>query len=139
MHRIAVVALVAVVFLGSVSAAEAQSRSTWGWITAAAGGGLIAAAFDYSPDQCPAGYSRHTYDNLPTQCVFISYDPPYDSDIQEATTGVELSRRGLLWAGVGAMVGGVVLALIPGGQAVSRTVDVQMSPGRVTVGRTFGF
>lgn len=139
MHRIAVVALVAVVFLGSASAAEAQSRSTWGWITTAAGGGLIAAAFDYSPDQCPAGYSTHTADNLPTQCVFISYDPPYDSDIQEATTGVELSRRGLLWAGVGAMVGGVVLALIPGGQAVSRAVDVQMSPGRVTVGRTFGF
>ena len=95
--------------------------------------------FTNSPDQCPAGYSTHTADNLPTQCVFISYDPPYDSDIQEATTGVELSRRGLLWAGVGAMVGGVVLALIPGGQAVSRAVDVQMSPGRVTVGRTFGF
>ena len=134
--RIAVV--VSLVVLVFSSTAEAQSRSTWGWITAAAGGGLIAAAFNYSPDQCPSGYSTHTADNLPTQCIFVSRTPPYDTDIQEATTGVELARHGVLWAGVGAM-GGIVLAVLPGGNAVSRAVDVQISPGRVTVGRTFGF
>lgn len=139
MHRIAVVALVAIVLFGSASAAEAQSRRTWGWITAAAGGGLIAAAFNYSPDQCPPGYSTHTYEGLPTQCVFVRTRPPYDTDVRDATTGVELARRGVLWAGVGAMVGGAVLAVLPGGSAVSRTVDVQVSPNRVTVGRTFGF
>ena len=52
---------------------------------------------------------------------------------------LSLARRGLLWAGVGAMVGGVVLAILPGGNTVSRVVDVQVSPDRVTVGRTFGF
>ena len=135
--RIAVVVLLASLVFSST--AEAQSRRAWGWVTAAAGGGLIAAAFNYSPDQCPSGYSTHTADNLPTQCIFISRTPPYDTDIQEATTGVELARRGVLWAGVGAMVGGIVLAVLPGGSAVSRAVDVQIAPDRVTVGRTFGF
>ena len=137
MHRIVVFILLS--FFMFSSTAEAQSRRTWGWITAAAGGGLIAAAFNYSPDQCPPGYSTHTYDYGATQCVYISPTPPYDSDIREATTDVELARRGVLWAGVGAMIGGVVLAVLPGGRSVSRVVDVQVSPDRVTIGRTFGF
>ena len=44
----------------------------------------------------------HTYQDLPTQCVFVSSRPPYDTNVQDATTKAILKRRGLLWAGVGA-------------------------------------
>ena len=73
------------------------------------------------------------------QRVYFRTMPPYDSDVREATTGIKLARPGVLWAGVGVMGGGVVLALPPGGQRATQAVDVQVAPGRVTVDRTFGF
>ena len=64
---------------------------------------MTALAFDYRGDQCPTGYSLHTYQDIPSQCVWISTVPPYDSDIRDATTAVTLKRKAMLWSGVVAM------------------------------------
>lgn len=136
--RLAVAAL-AVVALHAP--AEAQSKKTLGAVLAIAGGGMMAGAFDYRADVCPDGYSTHTFHNRPTECLFVSSTPPFNTDVQEATTKATLKRQRLLWAGLGAAVGGVVLLLLPGetGQAASRAVDVQIAPDRVKLGKTFSW
>lgn len=140
-HVAVAVVVVAVVSLTETEPATAQSRQVIGVTTVLVGAGLMAGAFDYRGDVCPAGYSTHRYQNLPTQCVFVSNRPPYNSDVQEATTKVRLKRRGMLWSGLGAVGVGVVLFMLPGdaGQAVSRTVDIRVAPDRVQFGKTFGF
>lgn len=130
--RIAAAAVLAGV-LGAAQPAAAQSRGTMGVLTLVAGSGLIAAAFDYKRDVCPAGYTTHTYENEPTLCFFVS--PSGDSDTREADTKVRLKRRGLLWAGLGAVGAGAVLLLLPD-NPVTRNFDVEVSPERVAVGRT---
>ena len=131
--------VVAVVTLHAPAAA--QSKTTLGTVLVIAGGGMMAGAFNYRSDVCPEGYSTHTYQDLPTQCLFASSIPPYDTDVREATTKATLKRQRLLWAGLGAAVGGVVLLLLPGetGQAASRAVDIQIAPDRVKLGKTFGW
>ena len=101
----------------------------------------MAGAFDYRADVCPDGYSTHTFHNRPTECLFVSSTPPFNTDVQEATTKATLKRQRLLWAGLGAAVGGVVLLLLPGetGQAAARAVDIQIAPDRVKLGKTFGW
>ena len=135
----AAVAFAAIVALHAP--AEAQSKTKAGAALLITGGILMAGAFDYKTDICPSGYSTHTYQDLPTQCVYVSYSPPYNSDVRDATTKATLKRRGLLWGGLGAAVGGVVLLLLPGntGQAVSKAVNIKIDPERVQVGKTFGW
>lgn len=130
--RIAAAAVLAGV-LAAAQPAAAQSRGTMGVLTLVAGSGLIAAAFDYKRDVCPAGYTTHTYENEPTLCFFVS--PSGDSDTREADTKVRLKRRGLLWAGLGAVGAGAVLLLLPD-NPVTRNFDVEVSPERVAFGRT---
>lgn len=102
---------------------------------------LTLAAFDYRGGVCPDGYSRHTYEGLGTQCVYISSRPPYNSDVRNATTAVRLKRRWMLYSGLGSIAGGLILALLPGdpGQAVSNAIDLRIDPDRVKIGKTIGF
>lgn len=131
--RIAAAAVLAGMLGVAAQPAAAQSRGTTGVLALVAGSGLIAAAFDYKRDVCPAGYTTHTYENEPTLCFFVS--PSGDTDTREADTKARLKRRGLLWAGLGAVGAGAVLLLLPD-NPVTRNFDVEVSPERVAVGRT---
>ena len=113
--------------------AQAAGRKVAGAVLAVAGAGLIAGAFDWST-QCPPGYSTHTFQNLPTQCVFIS---SRGSDVQEATTKLSFERPALVWAGAATAVTGVVLLLLP--KKVAKTVQLSVAPSRVSASKTFGF
>ena len=124
-RRIAVMLAAALVF-GGAADAQAADKTTVGASVLAIGGVLTALAFDYRSDQCPPGYTLHTYDNLPSQCSFISVDR---TDFREATTAVELKRKGMLWSGLGAMGLGAVIAMLPDDSPMA-DIDVGVDPAR---------
>ncbi len=138
MKRTLMVAACVPVLLSAVSPAAAQSRKTTGIVSILAGAGLVIAAFDYETDICPEGYSRHTYQHQPTQCVYVSPDWPFDTDVRDATTEATFTRPKLAWAGIGAVGLGAVLLTLPDNR-VTRDLDVQVSPERVAVRRRFGW
>ena len=126
------------VLLATAASADAQSRKTTGIVSILAGAGLVVAAFDYETDICPDGYSKHTSQYQPTQCLYVSLDPPFDTDLRDATTDADFTRPKLAWAGIGAIGLGAVLLTLPDNR-VTRDLDVQVSPERVAVRREFGW
>lgn len=138
MRTVAAFAAFVVAVMLAAAPAEAQSRDTVGWISVAAGAGLLAAAFNYEGDICPDGYSIHTYQHQPTQCYYSSPTPPYNSDLRDASTRITYKRPGLMWAGIGAIGLGAVLLTLPE-NPVTRDLDVQASPERFAVTRRFGW
>ena len=138
MKRMLTAAVCVLLLLSVAAPAAAQSRKTTGIVSILAGAGLVIAAFDYETDICPEGYSTHTYQHQPTQCVFVSPDWPFDTDIRDATTEATFTRPKLAWTGVGAVGLGVVLLTLPDNR-VTRNLDVQVSPERVAVRRKFGW
>ncbi len=138
MKRTLMVAACVLVLLSAASPAAAQSRKTTGIVSLLAGAGLVIAAFDFESDICPEGYSTHTYQHQPTQCVFVSPDWPFDTDVRDATTDATFARPKLAWAGIGAVGLGAVLLTLPDNR-VTRDLDVQVSPERVAVRRKFGW
>ena len=137
MKRIVTVAVGVLLLLSVAAPAPAQSRKTTGIVSILAGAGLVIAAFDYETDICPEGYSRHTYQHQPTQCVYVSADS-FDTDVRDASTEATFTRPKLAWAGIGAVGLGAVLLTLPDNR-VTRDLDVQVSPERVAVRRKFGW
>ncbi len=123
MQRLAI-GLMLVAVLGVVAPAHARTagKTKAGAILTLSGSALVLAAFDYTGDQCPEGYSTHTYENLSTQCVFLSRS---GSDVRTATTGITYKRPGLMWSGLGVAATGIVLLLLP---ERARMVDVSVTP-----------
>ena len=138
MKTIVTAAIVFLLLLSVAAPAAAQSRKTTGIVSILAGAGLVIAAFDYETDICPEGYSKHTYQNQPTQCFFTSPVPPFDTDLRDATTEADFTRPKLAWAGIGAVGLGAVLLTLPDNR-VTRDLDVQVSTERVAVRRKFGW
>ena len=138
MKKIPTAAACVLVLLATAASADAQSRKTTGIVSILAGAGLIVAAFDYETDICPDGYSKHTSQYQPTQCLYVSLDPPFDTDLRDATTAADFTRPKLAWAGIGAVGLGAVLLTLPDNR-VTRDLDMQVSPERVAVRRKFGW
>lgn len=113
----------------------AAGKDKAGAIFVLAGAGLMAGAFDYKGDQCPAGYTTHTAQNLPTQCFLVRSNG--STDIREATTGVTFKRKPMMWAGVGSVATGIVLFMLPSG--AQNTVDISITPQGVAASKTFTF
>lgn len=132
MLRIIVGALVVGMFLAAPVPARAADRDILGLILVGAGGGLIAAAFNYEGDQCPPGYTVHTFESDSTLCHRFTSS---GSDTKEATVKTTFERPGLLWGGLGAAAAGVVLMLLPEGQ--EPVVDVSLTPDGWRASKTF--
>ncbi len=130
--RIFVGALVVGMFCAAPAPSHAADRDTVGLILIGAGAGLVATAFNYEGDQCPAGYTVHTYENEPKLCHRFSWA---GSDTQNATTKTTFERPGLLWSGIGAAAAGVVMMLLPEGQG--SMVDVSLTPDGWRASKTF--
>ena len=132
MQRFAVAVLIAVLVVPAETHADGKKQA--GGILTTAGGALMLSAFNYKGDQCPPGYTTHTSQGLPTQCVYISSS---GSDVREATTAVTYKRPALMWTGVGAATAGIVLLLLPGRAA--NVVDVSVTPTGWLASKTFEF
>ena len=115
--------------------AQAADKTIVGGSVLLVGGALTALAFDYRGDQCPTGYTLHTYDNLPSQCSFISTTR---TDIREATTAVTLKRRGMMWSGVAAMGLGAVIFLLPDNSPMA-DIDIGVARGGWRATKTIGW
>ncbi len=138
MKKIGTAACVFLLVSAAPASAQQWSRQTTGIVTLSAGVGLVFAAFDFTFDVCPEGYSTHTYQNQPTQCLYVSPSPPFDTDVRDATTEASLSHPKLAWTGIGAIALGAVLLAWPDNR-VTRDIDVQVSPERFAVRRRFGW
>ena len=92
MKKIGTAACVFLLVSAAPASAQQWSRTTTGIVTLSAGVGLVFAAFDFTFDVCPEGYSTHTYQNQPTQCLYVSPSPPFDTDVRDATTEATLSH-----------------------------------------------
>ena len=136
MQRLAIVFVLLTVLVVPVQV-HAAGKKTVGAILTASGGVMMLSAFNYEGDQCPSGYSTHRYENLPTQCMFISSDPPFNSDTRDATTKVTYERPGLMWSGLGVATMGIVLMLLP--TRAAEGVDVSATPAGWLASKTFGF
>ena len=63
MKKIGTAACVFLLVSAAPASAQQWSRTTTGAVTLSAGVGLVFAAFDFTFDVCPEGYSTHTYQN----------------------------------------------------------------------------
>ena len=111
--------VVVLVLGGAIRPAEAQSRRAVGWWTVAAGGAITALAFNYRRDCDGPNQYRTTYDhgfNYGTSdyCTTISGGHAHT---EHTPIDVWLARPGMLWTGIGAIGGGLVLALWPSAPA----------------------
>lgn len=136
MKRLAIVSVLLAVLVAPVQV-HAAGKKTVGAILTLSGGVMMLSAFNYKGHQCPSGYSTHRFENLPTQCVFISSFPPYNSDVQDATTKVTYQRPNLMWSGLGVAGAGIVLMLLP--TRAAESVDVSVTPTGWQASKTFGF
>ena len=136
MQRLTIVFVLLTVLIVPVQV-HAAGKKTVGAILTISGGAMMLSAFNYEGDQCPSGYSTHRYENLPTQCMFVSSLPPFDSNVQDATTKVTYERPGLMWSGLGVATMGIVLMLLPARAAEG--VDVSVTPAGWLASKTFGF
>ncbi len=130
-----IISLGIVMMLMAHSPAEAQTKAL-GWTSVVAGGALIVGAFNYTRD-C-AGY-RSRYEGgfregfyVSDVCTtveghtMITKDTPWD---------ITLARTPLLYTGVAAITGGILMA------TVWADIPVTVAPtwGGVQVGAPFGF
>ena len=133
MRRLVIGLMLVTVLVVVPADARAAGKTTAGAILTLSGSALLLAAFDYKGDQCPDGYSTHTYQNLPTQCVLLSRS---GSDVREATTGVTYKRPGLMWSGLGVAATGIVLLLLP---ERTQVADVTVTPDGWRASKTIGW
>ena len=105
----------------------ASKKKVAGLVTALTGGVMMIVGLE---EECPSGYSTHTFQDLPTQCVFISRS---GSDVREA--GLRISRPGAFWGGIGVATAGIVMMLLP----EQARVDIAFSPHELRVSKTIGF
>ena len=136
MQRFAIVFVLLAVLVVPVQV-HAAGKKTVGAILTISGGAMMLSAFNYEGDQCPSGYSINTCEHIPTQCVFISSDPPFNSDTRDATTRITYERPGLIWSGLGVATMGIVLMLLP--TRTAEGVDVSVTPTGWLASKTFGF
>lgn len=132
MTRRLVVAVVVAALVAPLPALAA-GKKTAGALLTLTGSALMLSAFNYKTS-CPAGYSTHTFENLPTQCVLITST---GSDVRQAPTKMSYRRPKLMWSGVGAATTGIVLLLLP--TRAANVVDVSVTPTGWVASTTFGF
>ena len=119
----------------------ADKKKVVGAVLAGTGGALMFGAFDYHTS-CPAGYSTHTSENLPTQCVSISrygsdVSSPYGPDVRTESTIATYQRPALMFSGVSIAAAGIVLMLLP--TRVAKVADVTVTPTGWLASSTFRF
>ena len=118
----------------AASPAAAQSRKVVGGLAALTGGILMLGAFDYY-ESCPSGYTKHTHDELPTEC--FRYYLSGDTDTRKATQEADLERPGLLWTGAAVTGFGLLLLFMPDSQVA--TVDIRAGPSGLRASKSFGW
>ena len=69
--------------------------------------------------------------------MYISSFPPYNSNVQDATTKVTYERPNLMWSGLSVASAGIVLMLLP--TRAAEVVDVSVTPTGWQASKTFGF
>ena len=135
MKRILALIVVVALLIPTVPLQAADGRKVAGVLLVVGGIGTMFGAFSYHK-YCPDGYSTHTFQGLPTECVFINFRTG-DSDVRRASPTVTLRRPPMLYAGAGAVVGGIVLLSLPKrAKKVTRDLDISVSPRGVLASKT---
>lgn len=138
MRRLTTLALIVTLLLGLLPAtarADTDDKlDTTGLVLILGGIGAIAGSFNYSTG-CGASETTvylqsGTYSD--TSCVYTS--PSYVS-VTDPTTDATFARPGLLYAGVGAIVTGIVLMKLPA-KAQRVAPSIQVGPQSIGLAKT---
>ena len=126
-----------IVILMAPAPAAAQTKAL-GWTSVVAGGALIAGAFNYTRD-CD-GY-RSRYEGGVREGFYV-YDVCTTVEGRMTTTkdtpwDITLARTPLLYAGVAAITGGILMATV--WADVPASPSVEMGPGHVRISKTVGW
>ncbi len=123
-----------VALLTPTLANAADKKNVTGALLLLGGAGSMALAFDYH-SQCPSGYTTHTFQNLPTQCVYVDR---YGSDVIDQPTNINLSRKPMLWGGIGAVAAGVMVLAMPR-RAARQMPSIEITPNGWRATKAFSF
>ena len=119
---------------------RSTARTTAGIVAAVVGTGLIVGAFNYRRD-CDEGYRSRYQDGYPNYSSF-DYCTTFserESFTKETPITVNLRRPPLLYTGLAALTGGLLLATIWSHVDAPLSVTIDARPGRVRVSKTFLF
>ena len=137
-------ALIIAVLLAAPANAQTRVRSTArttaGIVAAVAGTGLIVGAFNYRRD-CDEGYRSRYEGSYPNYSSF-DYCTTFserESFTQETPIAVNLRRPPLLYTGLAALTGGLLLATVWSHVDAPLGVTIDARPGRIRVSKTFSF
>ena len=137
-------ALIIAVLLAAPASAQTRVRSTArttaGIVAAVAGTGLIVGAFNYRRD-CDEGYRSRYESSYPNYSSF-DYCTTFserESFTQETPIAVNLRRPPLLYTGLAALTGGLLLATVWSHVDAPLGVTIDARPGRIRVSKTFSF
>ena len=133
--------ILAMIFaLCTPAAATPQSKDAVGIITAVVGAGLILGAFNYS-SECD-GYRTQIDSNYSIGYSGADYCTTFTSRgsrTRETPLNISLARPTLLYTGIGAMIGGTILATAFNRTPGLKDVTLQVGPGGVRVEKAFSF
>ena len=101
------------------------------------GAGAVAGAFNYRRD-CRGYRSTYRQDWI-TEYDYCTTINGRHVHTEDTPWDISLARPALLWGGVGAIAVGTLLSTVWSDVPIARDLNVQVSPGRVAVGRSFGF
>ena len=125
-------AVLALALLAPSTAHADFTKRQWLGTYTILGGSMLMLASVEDTSSCPAGYTTHYFDDIPTQC---SYFGRTYTNITEQELSLSIVRKGLFTDGVGAVVGGIVLLALPK-KAKKYAPSITASPTGVTVGKT---
>ena len=112
-----------------------------GVVTAIAGAGMIVGAFNYTKD-CDDGYRSVYETGFRSEYATYDYCTTFAGNTvttRETPVDISLKRPKLLYSGIGAVIGGVLLATAFRGSPALKDVTLQVSPGGVHVKKSFSF
>lgn len=133
-QSIVAVVLFTLCLFTSVPARAADAKLVAGITLLSAGSLMMVGAFSYDTS-CPPGYSTHTFQNLPTQCVYVGAS---GSDVRDIPTTATLERRGVLYGGIAVATAGAVALLMP--KRVKKIApELTITPIGWKASRTFRF
>ena len=128
-------------FLVTASTLQAEGKRTLGVVTAIAGAGMVVGAFNYKKT-CDDGYRSVYETGFRAEYATYDYCTTFAGNTvttRETPVDISLKRPKLLYSGIGAVIGGVLLATVFRGAPALKDVTLGVGPGELRVQKAFSF
>lgn len=114
--------------------ADPTKRQWVGTFTILAGSMLMLASVE-DTSSCPAGYTTHYFDDIPTQCSYLGRTY---TNVTEQELSLGIAHPKMFAAGIGTVLGGILILTLPK-KAKKYAPSISASPQGVTLSKTVSF